>query len=120
MASNVCASLRAGGRFVLEIKGKENLARVFRPMDATALDDGTLVVSRRELVGDWDACHATWILFRDGERREYTFRTRLYAATELRALLQRAGFAKVEFRGSLDGAPLDHEANRTVAIATKA
>ena len=116
---NICASLRSGGQFVLDLKGKENLARVFEPLGTTELADDTLLVSRRRIEGDWEYCRTTWIVIRGGERREFTFRTRLYAATELRSMLRRAGFAEIEFRGSLAGAPFDHKSNRTVAIARK-
>jgi len=116
---NVFASLRPGGRFVLELKGKENLARVFQPIRAVELPDGAMLVMRSTLEGDWEYCRSPWTRFASGEREVYTMRTRLYSATELRALLEGVGFGEVAFFGSLAGDPFDHVANRTVAVARR-
>ncbi len=120
VARNVCASLRPGGRFVLEIKGKEPLARVFRPCLSRRLADGSLFVQESRLIDAWERCETRWLVIRpDGERIVGTLTTRLYSATELRALLLTVGFETVEFYGDLAGAPFDHTATRLVALATR-
>ena len=116
---NLAACLRPGGQAVIEIKGKENLARVFEPLKTIDLPDGTLLIMRHELEGDWERCRCTFTRQLADGTVDYQFVTRLYAATELRALLEGAGFTKVEFYGNLSGAPYDHEAERLVAVAHK-
>ena len=44
---------------------------------------------------------------------------RLYSGAELGGLLVRAGFARVELYGGLDGRPYDNEAEVLVAIGRK-
>ncbi|MHC4938716.1 MAG: class I SAM-dependent methyltransferase [Planctomycetota bacterium] len=119
VVENVYASLKRSGWFVVEMKGKESLARVFEPMQALELEDGSLFVAKREIEGDWETCRTTWILIRGGTREEFHFSTRLYSAVEFRTLLRDAGFEHVEFAGDLLGSPLDHRANRLVALARK-
>ena len=119
VVENVFASLKRGGWFVVEMKGKESLARVFEPMQALELEDGTLFVAKREIEGDWEICRTTWTLIRGGTREEFRFTTRLYSAVEFRTLLRGAGFERIEFTGDLLGSPFDHRANRLVAAARK-
>jgi SAM-dependent methyltransferase len=114
---NLAACLRPGGQAVIEIKGKENLARVFEPIKTIELPDGTVLITRHELEGDWERCRATWTCIKDGETTTHSFVTRLYSAVEFRALLTSCGFESVRFLGSLDGEPLNHLSNRLVAIA---
>ena len=120
VAENLHASLIPGARCIIETKGKENLARQFEPVACHELKDGTILTERREILGAWERCRCTFTRQLADGTVDYQFVTRLYAATELRALLQDAGFAQVEFYGSLDGAPYDHEAQRMVAVAIKA
>lgn len=52
----------------------------------------------------------------NGERRSFTYRLRLYTATELVGLLERAGFGSIELYGTVEGAELSRE-TRLVAVA---
>lgn len=118
VAENLRASLRAGGRLLIETMGREVLARKFRPRDWFRFDGGTIVLDEREILDDWATVRNTWTRIRDGGQDEFTFVTRLYAGTELAALLRDAGFAQVDLFGGMDGRPYDHEAMRLVAVAT--
>lgn len=119
VVENVLASLLPGGRFVMELMGKEVLARTFRPRDWHEEPDGTILLEERHVSDDWSRLDARWIILKDDRRREYRFVLRLYCAAELKALLDRAGFEEVRIYGSLAGAPHDHEAQRLVAVAQK-
>ena len=74
-----------------------------------------------EVVGAWEGLRNRWILTRadphDPEGREETidrsFVLRLYSATELKAVLLRAGFSSVELYGSLEGSAIRPERNRS-------
>ncbi len=115
---NVLDSLAPGGRLVIDLMGREVLARIFTPSNWTE-QDGALLLQRRELADDWGWVDNYLTVIRGNRRRELHFGTRLYAGTELRALLERVGFVRVRLCGDLDGAAYDHEAVRLVAVGRK-
>lgn len=117
VASNVAKSLRPGGQFVIQTQGKEVIAKSFVERTWGEHGDITLLQERR-LHSNFTAIENRWTLQRAGQSREIGFVVRLYAATEMRVLLRRAGFSEVRFFGSLEGAPYDHTANRMIVLAT--
>jgi SAM-dependent methyltransferase len=121
VAENLFASLRPGGRLALDVVGKEVIARGFRPMDASWVDEDrkVLLLEERKLRCDWGWIDTTWTLIRDTERTSRCFGLRLYSGVELIDLLRRAGFSAVTLHGGIDGSPYDHKARRLVAIAVK-
>jgi SAM-dependent methyltransferase len=50
---NVRASLRSRGALVIDVMGKEWLARHFQPTRSRSLPDGTLLIDRSAVVDDW-------------------------------------------------------------------
>jgi SAM-dependent methyltransferase len=121
VAENLCRSLVPGGGLVMEMMGKEVLARIFQARDWQELPDGTFYLQERKVVRDWSWAENRWILLTpDGRRHEFAVSHRIYDGAGLRALLLDAGFAPVEIYGGLDGAPYDTEARRLVAVARKA
>lgn len=121
VAENLHACLRPGGRLVIEMVGKEVIARGFRPMEATWVDEErkVLMLEERKLRNAFGWVDTTWTLVRGTERVSRSFGLRLYAGTELDALLRRAGFDEVQILGGLDGSPYDQTARRLVAIAAR-
>jgi SAM-dependent methyltransferase len=115
---NAHASLRPGGRLLLDMMGKEILARVFRERDWRE-EEGMLILEERTLAPDWSSLDNRWITLKDGQQREVTVTTRQYSAAELSKLLKDAGFARVDVYGGLGGAPYDMEATRLIAVAYK-
>ena len=113
------ASLRPGGRLVIDLMGKEVLARRFRERDWYELDDGTTVFEERRLLDSWGTVQTRWRLLRDGKVRAGAMTLRLYSAAELAALLRCAGFSEAQAFGSLDAAPYDDLADRLVMVATR-
>ena len=120
VARNLFRSLRAGGALVMELMGKEILARIFSPCDWTELPDGSLFLQEREISQDWTWIENRWIVVKDGQRQEFTIGHRLYDGAGLRAVLLDAGFSSVDLYGDLGGAPYDTSARRLVAVARKA
>jgi SAM-dependent methyltransferase len=120
VAENLVQSLLPGGRLVMEIMGKEILARIFRPRDWRELPDGSLFLEERSVCQDWTWIQSRWILVKDGKRKEYPLSHRLYDGAGLRTLLIQAGFESVALYGDLAGSPYDTEARRLVAVARKA
>jgi SAM-dependent methyltransferase len=121
VARNLHESLKPGGKLVMEMMGKEVLARVFRDRDWFWLDEDkdAIMLEERRLSQSWGWMENTWTLLRKGERKTYTVSHRLYAGTELASLLRQAGFASVALFGGLEGVPYDQNARRLVAVAEK-
>jgi len=115
---NVYRSLKAGGVFLLEMHGKETLARIFREKDWSETN-GVFILYDRKVSQNWGWMENRWIMFKDNKHTESIFSHRLYAATELIALLTGCGFSSVDIYGSLDGDPYDHKAQRLIAIGHK-
>ena len=120
VAENLCASLKPGGALVMDLMGKERLARIFSPRSWNELPDGSLFLQEREIRDDWTWIENRWILVKDGQRRDFALGHRLYDGAGLRTLLMASGFESVALHGDLDGAPYDNEARRLVAVAQKA
>jgi SAM-dependent methyltransferase len=117
---NTCLSLKAGGRLLIEMMGKEVLARIFCEHDWWEEDDGTLFLEERHLTEDWGGVRNRWILVREGRREDHTFNHRLYSAAELKALAKACGYPEIAIYGSLAGEKYDQKAGRLVAVACKA
>ena len=120
VAEKIVRSLKPGGALVMDLMGKERLARIFTPRKWDELPDGSLFLQEREIRDDWTWIENRWILIRDGERREFTLGHRLYDGAGLRTLLLNSGFESVALYGDLDGAPYDNDARRLIAVARKA
>ena len=114
---NAYASLVLGGCFLIELMGREALARVYRSANVTHNEDGSLLTEETRVVDNWSALESTWTHGKDGQAREYAFRLRLHGASDLTALLSEVGFNVVAVHGGLDGSPYDHEAKRLVVVA---
>lgn len=121
VALNLYETLRPGGKVFMEMMGREILAARFRERDWDWVDreKGVYFLEERKLRSGWDWIETTWTLVRGAEAVTRTFSHRLYAGSELAALLLRAGFESVELFGSLDGAPYDQNAKRLVVVGTK-
>ena len=119
VARNFASSLKPGARLVVDMNGKEVLARIFRHHDWHHQADGSLILEERKILGAWDGIETHWILIRGADRKEATFSLRLYSGTELATLLKRAGFSEVAIYGSLAAKPYDQSAERLVAVAKK-
>jgi SAM-dependent methyltransferase len=129
LARNVHESLKPGGSFIIETLGKEIAVRDFTQGEWFERA-GYTVLTEYEAVDSWAALKNRWVLipnsaavFQAGEvtpRIEKIFTQRLYAATELRALLFEAGFADVELYGGWDERAYDQNAEILIAIGRKA
>jgi SAM-dependent methyltransferase len=116
---NVYTSLRRGGTLLIDVIGKERLAKIFLATSETELPDGSLLMERRKIIDDWTRIHNEWIIIRNGQARSYKFDFTVYSGRELRELMERAGFKRVKLYGSFDGAPYDRNALRLIAVGRK-
>ncbi len=118
VARNVCQSLDAGGAFLIQTMGKEVLAHIFQDRRWSE-EDGMIWLEEGKVLDNWARSETRWILFKGAERHEFRFTLRLYAATEMIALLKDCGFASTHIFGDLAGAPYDQNAKRLHAVAHK-
>jgi SAM-dependent methyltransferase len=118
VARNMFGSLKRGGILLMDMSGKEILAREFRERDWREVD-GIYWLEERKILDDWSRIQNRWIMFKDGQRFENTICPRLYSAAELRSLLHEVEFKKLNFYGGFDGSPYDSQARRLVVVARK-
>lgn len=117
--SNVEATLKPGGTFMLDLLGKEVLARRFSATTSHDLPDG-VVVHRHRIVDDWSRIENDWMIIRGDAHRTFHFSHWLYSARELKDMFHRAGFAEIEAYGDYSGAPYDAGAARLVVVGRTA
>jgi SAM-dependent methyltransferase len=115
---NVFASLRPAGVFVMDMGGKEVLARIFRETSSEDIPGG-LMVQRRRAAESWTRMENEWILVQNGVQRTFHVDHWIYSAREISQMLERAGFDDVRVFGDYLGRPYGTEAKRLVVVATK-
>lgn len=116
---NICRSLRPGGTCLIELVGKEYLARVFQPTTSHVLDDGSLLVERHEIIDDWTRIRNEWILIRDTGVYRARFHHTVYSGLELKDRMIEAGLHEIKLYGSLQGAEYGVAAERLIAVGRK-
>lgn len=116
---NFFACLRPGGRLVMELGGKEALAKQFTPRTWRELPDGTLLAQHHTVEQDWTWVVSRWVIVRGGQRQEITFGLRPYAASELKRLAAETGFVDLRCVAGFGGQPYDEKATRLMLIATR-
>jgi SAM-dependent methyltransferase len=113
-------SLKDHGVLIIEVIGKERLARVWQSAQCFDLPDDSVIVQRPQLRDDWTRVRSEWTLLKDGHSRSFTFEHTIYSGRELKDRLISSGFKRVHLFGSLLGAPYDLDALRLIAVAHKA
>jgi ubiquinone/menaquinone biosynthesis C-methylase UbiE len=111
--------LRPGAKLVLETMHRDRLVSSFSDNDWQLMGEGRLLLQQRT----WDpvtgvAQSTQTLITGAGERESRTFSVRTYSATELLAMLDRAGFADAKCYGSFEGDPLT-TTSRLVIVATR-
>jgi SAM-dependent methyltransferase len=117
---NMHASLVPGGKLLMDLSSKEWVGKVFQPVHAEEVEDGSILVERHRIEDGWERIVNEWILIRGESVERFHFTHRLYSGRELRDRLDTAGFTDVRLMGGLDGRPFDHEAERLVVLARRA
>ena len=115
---NVYRSLKNKGVFLIDIMGKEVLARVFCERNWHEVDNN-IVLEERKICKNWSWIDNRWILIKDGKKEEYKICHRIYSAVELAALLNECGFNPIDVYGDLTGETYDHTAKRLILVAHK-
>jgi SAM-dependent methyltransferase len=98
--------LRPGGRLVIETMHRDRLVHQFHERDWQLLGEGRLLLEQRTFEPVAGVAQSTQTLLEtSGARESRTFSVRVYAVTELLAMLARAGFTDARCHGDLDGGP---------------
>jgi len=117
----VQAALRPGGRFLLDFINRERIARVYQARDWRRAPDGSVLLLERR----WDLptgrnLEEITLIGPDGSRRRYRLLLRMYAVTELAAMLASVGLTVRRMWGDFDGSELTLESVRVIVLAEKA
>ncbi|MEU2688000.1 class I SAM-dependent methyltransferase [Streptomyces hygroscopicus] len=112
------AALAPGGTLVLDVAGKELLARKVVPPKVVRRGDD-LLVQTDTVLDDWARLHSDWVLVRGDRVDRAGLVWFVYSAVELRAMAEEAGFGRIEVFGGFDGRPYDQDAERLVLRAVR-
>lgn len=114
--SEIARVLRPGGRLVVEAQHRDSVVREFSEQGWRPLAEGRVLLQQRAFDAAAGVALTTWTLIEpSGARDSRTFSLRVYTATELVAMLERAGFARVSCYGDFAGGPLRTD-TRLVAV----
>ena len=116
---NIYQSLKPGGACLIDVIGKELLAKVFQPAASEEMPDGTIWVQRREIFDDWSRIRNEWIPIKEGEAKSFKFHHTIYSGQELKDRLMQVGFQRVNLFGDLEGKEYGPNAKRLIAVAWK-
>ncbi len=96
--------LRPGGRLLIETMHRDLLVLRWSDSDWRLLGEGRLLLEQRTFEAAAGIATTTMTLIDGaGERESRTWSVRVYAVTELLAMLERAGFADAKCYGEYDG-----------------
>ena len=115
---NIHSSLKKNGKLLMDLMGKEVLARIFQERDWHE-ENGTLILEERKVSNDWSWIENRWIVLKGETRKDFRFAHRIYSAAELSTLFKECGFTSVHVYGDLKGSPYDHKAQRLIIVAEK-
>ncbi len=118
VVNNIYISLKPAGTVLIDIHGKETLAKIFQERQWSERE-GAILLQEHKVIQNWSWMQTRWILLKGNDRIESNFSHRLYSGTEMAALLTGCGFSRADIYGSFDGIPYDHLARRLVAVGRK-
>jgi hypothetical protein len=111
--------LRPGARLVIESMHRDLLVRRFSERDWHLLGEGRLLTEQRTFDPASGVAQTTQTLVDPtGERDSRTFSVRVYSATELLAMLARAGFAEARCLGDFEAGAFGTD-TRLVIVALR-
>ncbi len=116
---NNYTSLQKGGVCLIDVFGKERLAKVANSTTSSRSPDGTLMVQMHEIFDNWTRIRNEWIIVKGNRAKRFKFHHTIYSGQELKTLLLGAGFAEIKLFGDFDGHPYGLDALRLVAVARK-
>lgn len=122
---NIHRSLVPGGALVMDLFGKEVLARNFQPISQEGplgqfgIGSGESLIESHEVYDGWNRLRNQWLLIRGDRVKTYQFDHWIYSGQELKDRLEQVGFTKVKLAGDLRGNDYGVNATRLLVIAWK-
>ncbi len=116
---NMFANLKPGGICLIDVAGKEQIARIYQPTTSEKLPNGDLLIQRHRITDAWSRMQNEWILVRNGRAKTFKFHHTIYSAQELSDRLTEAGFKQIKVYGSLNGDEYDLNAQRLIVVGRK-
>ena len=116
---NMFTNLKPGGVCLIDVAGKEQIARIYQPTTSEKLPNGDLFIQRHRITDAWSRMHNEWILVRNGRAKTFKFHHTIYSAQELSDRLTEAGFKQIKVYGSLNGDEYDLNAQRLIVVGRK-
>jgi ubiquinone/menaquinone biosynthesis C-methylase UbiE len=111
--------LRPGARLVIETMHRDLLIHIYREHSWHLVGQGRILLEQRTFDAASGVAQTTQTLIEtNGERDSRSYSVRVYTATELVAMLLRAGFAEAKCYGDLDGGPFGTR-TRLVVVAKR-
>jgi SAM-dependent methyltransferase len=115
---NIHKSLRNNGKFLIDVLGKETLARIFCARRWEEAGD-IISLAEAKVCRNWTWIENRWLFVKGTERYEFNVSHRIYSAAELLSLLTDCGFRPAQAYGDLSGSPYDNKAERLIIVAQK-
>ena len=115
-------NLRPGGKCLIEVAGKEFLARNLNAPRHELLPNraGDLrLIRTEEVFDDWSRVRSEWILIHNERAKLFRFHFTIYSGQELKDRLASAGFRNVRLFGNFEGEPFGPAAKRLIAVGEK-
>jgi SAM-dependent methyltransferase len=116
---NMHESLRPGGTLVIDVMGKETLARIYQETRSAVSPDGTLMFWKTAISDGWTRVKGEWYAVRAGTVRLFHVDHTIYSGQELRTALRECGFSDVRLFGDFNGREYGVDAMRLVAVARR-
>jgi len=118
--AKVAQALKSGGKFLLDVVNRDRLVRDFQAREWHAADEGWLGLEERTFDHLSGRMETRWVcVARDGVRYERLSSVRLYTASELRTMLERAGLKVTNLFGDYDGSPYSWDSQRLIVVSCK-
>jgi SAM-dependent methyltransferase len=122
---NIYGSLVPGGVLVMDLFGKEVLARNFQPMSQEGPigrfggGDGEALIESHEIYDGWNRLRNQWLLIKGDRVKTFRFDHWIYSGQELKDRLEQVGFQKIKLAGDFRGNEYGLNASRLVVVAWK-
>lgn len=117
--NNMYNNLKPGGYCLIEVMGKETLARIFEPTTSEQLSEDMVMVVRHKVIKEWTRMNNDWIFLCDGKTHRFEIEHTIYSGLELKMALQQEGFIDIRLIGDYEGNEYSFESQRLIALGRR-
>lgn len=118
LIKNMHDSLKENGEFYLECLNSHNLIKNFKPIMNYSVD-GITVERRSTFDIQSSILFQSWTIEKDGCIENYETNLRVYSPTEIKIMMEKAGFKQFWFFSDIDKNMLQIDSPRLIIIARK-